>query len=1147
MFFRHHLMSSLSVAAIVTVSAPVQAEGRESQRYDIPSQDLGSALRKFAQSSRLQVIFDGDTARGKRSAAVRSTGSPESALREMLRGSGMTFKRDGKVFIISAAQNSVLSAPVMAVSAQQVSESVSSSVAAYEEIIVTAQRREEKIIDVPIAMSALSADALDDLKIEGGAELLRAIPNVNFSKTNFSMYNFSIRGIGTQSISASSDPAVAVSFNSTPLVRNRLFEAEFFDLERVEVLRGPQGTLYGRNATAGVVNMLPAMPTDEFGGALKGEVGNFETRRMSGMLNLPVTDTLGVRVAGMMTKRDGYDYNSFFGTRINGRDLWSTRATVAWEPSDRFKANVIWQHFAEDDNRSRSSKQLCTTDPGTSQLGELTITDPGLQARIGQGCLPGSLYDDAAFGKPNGDALVYLYFPRTSMRVGYRRSFARDSVAAIVPDPMGQGTQSKNLREIESNWDPIFRAKNDVVQFNWEYKPSEALQFISQTAYSRDRYFSSQDYNRFVTEPMFTDSSAGPLYAGNTLIDLEEYPGPTPGGIFCDYQLGCSDRMVSADLSRSKNRQWSQEFRLQSSFDGPLNFLVGANYLDFKSQDDYYVFNNMFTYIAQWYYSLAPISGNDRVPGWALRPCELGNEDRECPYVDTNPIDSLNNQGHNYFLSQNGVRIKSRALFGELYWDIGKNLKLTIGGRYTKDKKRADQIPSQLLLAGGRNKPDVINAIENGDDELANLLIGDVTGGRVNSGYPAQEDISLSWGEFTGRVVLDWKPDVSFADDTLVYASISRGYKGGGINPPRIDFNPNVVQFQFLPQTFRPEYVNAFEIGTKNSFNGGRFTLNATAFFYDYKDFQVSQIVDRIAYNENFNATSWGLELEAAWRPSRAFRMDGNLGYLRTRLGKGAQSIDVMNRTQGDPDWVVLRPWLQVPSNCIAPRALVEQILIKGAGLAPAQNAVILSSLCQGGDRYGSWNPSRPVRVGGLNYWDPNRIGGTIDYGFTYDPLAPYNPATVGALVPYDPANPDAWIGGSSGAPNGGRGFYAQLEGNELPNAPRLTMNVGAQYTFFLDGGDWELTFRGDYYRQSKSYGRVYNTEFDRLRAWDNANLTVTLTRPESDLAFQFYVKNLFKKMPITGFFVNSDDNGLTTNVFTPDPRIIGFSAAIKF
>src|SRR5690606_9354542 len=162
--------------------------------------------------------------------------------------------------------------------------------------------------------------------------------------------------------------------------------------------------------------------------------------------------------------------------------------------------------------------------------------------------------------------------------------------------------------------------------------------------------------------------------------------------------------------------------------------------------------------------------------------------------------------------------------FGEVYWDITDTLKLTVGGRYTHDRKRSNQIPSQLLLGGGIDNPSPV------------AVVGGTTGGRVNSGYPALEDIVQSWGRFTGRVVLDWKPVLNFTDDTLIYASVSRGYKGGGTNPPRVDFNPDVVQYQYLPQTFRPEYVNAFEIGTKNSFDGGRFTLNATGFFYDYKD-----------------------------------------------------------------------------------------------------------------------------------------------------------------------------------------------------------------------------------------------------------------------------------------------------------------------
>ena len=1123
---RRYLLSSLAVGALVAVSSPARAEARQIQQFDIPAQDLGGALRAFARASGVQVIFDGKAVRGKRSEALRSRSGAEEALRELLRGTGLAYRRNGKIFIVSPTRRiaqvpvEIASAAPVAVATQVSANDISDAA----EIIVTAQKKEEKIGDVPIAMTALSSAALDDHKIEGGAELLRAVPNMNFSKANFSMYNISIRGIGTKAISASSDPAVAVSFNNTPLIRNRLFESEFFDVQRVEVLRGPQGTLYGRNATGGVVNVIPALPEQDFGLDAKVEVGNYKSMRVSGMVNVPVTDTLAFRLTGALTSRDGFDYNTFTQKRVNDRDLWSTRATLAWEPSDRFRANVIWQHFKEDDNRSRTGKQLCTRDPGPATIGGIALSED-VQGRLSQGCLPGSPYDDAAYGTPNASGFA----PVVAGNSGYVNMGYLPGTFTVVPglkfgDPFANGVQSRNLREIATSIDPVFRAKNDVFQGNLEFDVTDAVKFVSQTAYARDRYFSTQDYNRYVSIPIFNDTS-GLVDGGQLIIPMPpplpplvigETPDPidqshaAPGGIFCDEQLGCSDRILSMDLSRSRNRQWSQEFRVQSSFDGPFNFNLGVNYLDFKSQDDYFVFNNLYTFIA-YNRNNRQIDGT-RGSEFRYEYCAPDVTTRDCVYVDPNPIGSLDELGHNYFRSRNDVRTKSWGLFGEAYLDVADNVKVTVGARLTRDTKRAVLYPSQLLLGGG---------------------VTGTSGGSISGGYKANDPLVQRWTKPTGRLVIDWKPNWSFTDDSLVYASASRGYKGGGANPARPGIDDANVQFSGISPTFKAEYVNAFEVGIKNSFDGGRFTFNATGFYYDYKDYQISQIVDRIALNENFDATSWGLEFEAAWRPSRAFRVDANLGYLKTRLKDGSQSIDVTNRTQGDDDWVVVRPFLQVPSNCIAPRAYVERIL----QLDPtASNGFAFYALCgQSKKTAGSFDPADP-----LGFW-------SSAFGFAYDPFAPYDPTKVGALVPFDPANPNAWRSQVSGAPNSGRGFFADLGGNELPNSPRVTFNLGAQYTFFIGGGDWELTFRGDYYRQSKSFARVYNTEYDRLKAWDNVNAAITLTRPGDDFALQFYVKNVFNKAPITDAFTNSDDSLLSTNVFTLDPRIIGFNATKRF
>ena len=970
-------------------------------------------------------------------------------------------------------------------------ETASSDATSVAEIIVTAQKREQSIQDVPIAVTALSAEALDAMKIEGGSELMRAIPNVSFSKSNFSMYNFSIRGIGTKAISASSDPAVAVSFNNTPLIRNRLFEQEYLDVNRVEVLRGPQGTLYGRNATAGVVNMIPNLPSPDFDAMLKAETGNYGSVRGQMMINIPLSDTFWVRAAASMTKRDGFDHNTFLDTQVNGRDLYTTRLSAAWEPSDRFRANLIWEHFGEDDNRSRTGKQLCTRDPGLTHVGAQMVPGSMTQNRLSQGCLPGGLYGDSAYGAPNGGAFAHWY-QVGQIVLGNRQGVAGNGPNAVLTavdgtkDPYFGIVQSKDLREISTSYDPKFKASNHIVQLNLEFELSENITLYSQTAYSKDEYFSTQDYNRFVSNPVFADSTT-PLRRITGQPLLTNYT--SPGGYYNDPQLGPSNRILSVDLSQSDNSQFTQEFRMSSNFDGMFNFNIGANYLNFKTEDNYYVFNNLFSYIAEYFYNKDSNFAVTSTIGLASLPCDASFPAiRECVYVDRSSISNLVGDGHNYFRSRNLVNTRSFGVFGEGYWQVSPSLRLTAGLRYTDDAKETTPIPSQLLLGA-----------------LSTGASGPLSGGYVSRGYPEGEKVKQSWQAVTGRAVVDWKPDVSFTDDTLIYASYSRGYKGGGMNPPRVDINPEVIQYQPLAESFAPEYLNAFEIGTKNSLLDGRARFNATAFYYDYKDYQVSQIVDRISLNENFDAKIWGAEFEFSANLTHAWRVDANVGYLKTKIADGEKSIDVMDRTQGNKDWMILRPWLQVPSNCIAPVKHAETILAR----VPNDQALLyLQALCGGSARYGSFSPNYPSI---LKNWQM--------FGFEYDPFVD--------------------------APNFGRGFDADLSGNELPNSPRWTANFGTQYT--IVAGGWDTTFRADYYWQDNSYFRVYNTSHDVIRSWDNVNISVTAENTSNNITIQAYVKNVFDDAPITDAFINSDDTGLTTNVFTLDPRVYGVSLTKRF
>ncbi len=164
-------------------------------------------------------------------------------------------------------------------------------------------------------------------------------------------------------------------------------------------------------------------------------------------------------------------------------------------------------------------------------------------------------------------------------------------------------------------------------------------------------------------------------------------------------------------------------------------------------------------------------------------------------------------------------------------------------------------------------------------------------------GYPISGVVNQQWDELTGRAVANWTPKLDFTDQTLVYASYSHGYKAGGANPPGAVFltyatgdNPNPIH----PATFKPEFIDAFELGTKNTLLDGSLTLNGDVFYYNYENYQISEIVDRSAINLNFNAHIKGAEIEGTWEsvPGLRFQFRRWLGRHRACQGFAGRRSD---------------------------------------------------------------------------------------------------------------------------------------------------------------------------------------------------------------------------------------------------------------
>lgn len=207
-------------------------------------------------------------------------------------------------------------------------------------IIVTAQRVEQNINDIPIAVSSIGGDDLLAAGVSDPTTLGDVIPNLSIVRNNGGV-QITIRGVTSTDLTEKGDPSAAFLVDGIFIARPQAQEVSFLDLERIEVLRGPQGTLYGRNTTAGVINLISARPTDAFEGSFSAAYGNYDTRQVSGMLNIPVTEGFALRAAANYDQRENYviDQANDGFTLDPFKQNISGRLSALIEPSDNF--NII--------------------------------------------------------------------------------------------------------------------------------------------------------------------------------------------------------------------------------------------------------------------------------------------------------------------------------------------------------------------------------------------------------------------------------------------------------------------------------------------------------------------------------------------------------------------------------------------------------------------------------------------------------------------------------------------------------------------------------------------------------------------------------------------------------------------------------------
>jgi outer membrane receptor protein involved in Fe transport len=217
-----------------------------------------------------------------------------------------------------------------------------------EPVTVSAQKREQQILDVPVAISSVSGNKMEQLNITGLSPLSELVPGLYIREQGANRPSFVIRGLSSEEVSASAQPRVSVFNNNVPVNRASGASVELFDMDRVEVLKGPQNTLFGRGAQTGAVHFISKMPVNKLEGSVTAGYGNFNQKELKGIINVPlVKDRLFIRAAGIYSARDGYVENSFGGT-LNGKNTLAGRFSVRFIPAWNHRVDLILNYQKDD-------------------------------------------------------------------------------------------------------------------------------------------------------------------------------------------------------------------------------------------------------------------------------------------------------------------------------------------------------------------------------------------------------------------------------------------------------------------------------------------------------------------------------------------------------------------------------------------------------------------------------------------------------------------------------------------------------------------------------------------------------------------------------------------------------------------------------
>lgn len=721
------------------------------------------------------------------------------------------------------------------------------------DIVVTATRRAERLADVPISINAVSQEALQNSGATDIRQMAQLAPSLNVSSTG-SEANASarVRGIGTVGDNPGLESSVAVFIDGVYRSRTGSGLNDLGEVDRIEVLRGPQGTLSGRNSSAGAINVYTKAPSMNFGGYAEGSYGNFDAIRLAGALTGPIIqDVLAFRVDGVYSKRDGFYEDVVNDTDYNNRDRYFVRGQLLFEPSADLSIRLIGDYTRRDEKCCGAvytdirEKQ----DPTPGVPGDFTVAASNRIVNV---------INEVAAAKGYAAGTT---FPSGNDPYSRRIAFTPGRAYSNVTKDYGASGQI--------DWNLGGASLTSITAYR-EYKSDGASDIdygVLDIGYRPNDGNNYRQFHTFTQELRLNGEAFGDRL--NWLIggyyskeDLEVVDNLKFGA---DYGAFAACRIVATINPAAALRNPAAAGCLSA---GGRATLAGA------------------------------LPGGTPAFG-AATPLVLANIDR---------LSTLNNLGTTRDVYRQSS--ENYAFFTHNIFKLTDSLSITGGLRWTHESKDFD-----ATFGNNNNVCTAVQAgsAQGGlGDLFNNPALAAITRGIATLACTGNSSAALNGrtiadsfddSEFTGTAVLSWKP----TDSLMTYASYSRGYKAGGYNLDRSDlgdaFNPaTTANLDTGRLRFDPETVNAYEVGFK--YSSRQFTFNLAAFRSEFKNFQLNTfngtnyVVENIGSCDDslnggdtdasattgactgdvkYGVRSQGVEVEAGFYPARNLAV--NLGY----------------------------------------------------------------------------------------------------------------------------------------------------------------------------------------------------------------------------------------------------------------------------